>query len=103
MPTQSRPRFSPFCSFLCQCAVLPFLLAGCRNSGQEANSLVGSPSGAREVSFKTADGWDIFADLYVPKGTSKGAVIFLHQRNGAASDWLPWPRRCKARAIPRFP
>src|SRR5438309_605801 len=62
-------------------------LQGCHQSSNDANSLVGSPEGAKEVSFKTDDGWNIFADAYVPAGTSKGAVILLHQRDGAASDW----------------
>ena len=63
-------------------------LAGCREgSAPDANSIVGSPAGAKEVDFKTDDGWDIFGDAYVPEGTSRGAVILLHQRNGAASDW----------------
>ena len=65
------------------------LLIGCQNGSSDANSLVGSPAGAKEVSFKTSDGWQIFADAYVPDGVSKGAVILLHQRNGAASDWKP--------------
>ena len=64
------------------------LLQGCNEGGRnDANSLVGSPSGAREVSFKSDDGWHIFADVYPTKDVSKGAVILLHQRNGAASDW----------------
>jgi pimeloyl-ACP methyl ester carboxylesterase len=62
-------------------------LQGCRDSSNEANSLVGSPAGAKEISFKTDDGWNIFGDAYLPAGTSKGAVILLHQRGGAASDW----------------
>ena len=64
-------------------------LCGCKNESGEANSLVGSPNGAKEVSFKTDDGWGIFADAYSPAHTSKGVVILLHQRNGAASDWKP--------------
>lgn len=60
---------------------------GCQSDTRDANSLVGSPNGAKEVSFKTNDGWQIFADAYVPAGSSKGAVILLHQRNGGASDW----------------
>ncbi|HLJ55113.1 MAG TPA: alpha/beta fold hydrolase [Chthonomonadaceae bacterium] len=68
-------------------AVLAFALPGCNGSSSDANSLVGSPAGAKEVHFKTADGWDIFGDIYLPTGASKGAVILLHQRDGAASDW----------------
>ncbi len=60
---------------------------GCREGSSDANSLVGSPSGAREVSFNTDDGWNIFGDAYMPTASSKGAIILLHQRNGAASDW----------------
>ena len=69
------------------CAIAGSGLQGCSESSNDANSIVGSPSGAREVHFKTADGWGIFADAYVPASSSKGAVILLHQRNGAASDW----------------
>lgn len=64
-------------------------LQGCSGNATDANSLVGSPAGAREVSFKTADDWTIFADAYLPRSGSKGAVILLHQRDGAASDWKP--------------
>src|SRR5207245_966065 len=72
---------------LIACAAAILGLAGCHESSTDANSLVGSPSGAKEVHFKTADGWDIFGDAYLPTSTSKGVVILLHQRNGAASDW----------------
>src|SRR4051812_46062706 len=68
-------------------AIAAFGLQGCNESSNDANSLVGSPSGAKEVHFKTADDWNIFADAYVPVTASKGVVILLHQRNGAASDW----------------
>src|SRR5262249_17128708 len=44
---------------------------------------------ARQVHFKTTDGWTIVGDLYTPSGASKGAVILLHQRNGSARDWEP--------------
>ncbi len=80
-------------SFLSRAAVALLLavtgigLQGCNESSNDANSLVGSPSGAKEVHFKTVDNWDIFGDAYVPVGASKGVVILLHQRNGAASDW----------------
>ena len=72
-------------ALVCAAAVLG--LAGCKTESSDANSLVGSPNGAKEVSFKTDDDWHIFADAYVPPGESHGVVILLHQRNGAASDW----------------
>lgn len=77
------------CSVALIAALLVTVIAlqGCHESSNDANSLVGSPEGAKEVSFKTDDGWNIFADAYVPAGSSKGAVILLHQRDGAASDW----------------
>lgn len=83
----------PFRSIVWFALGIVIMLAGCQspstngvNSGS-GNSMAGGPAGTKEVSFKTADGWNIFADLYLPAGTSKGAVIMLHQRNGAASDW----------------
>jgi len=39
------------------------------------------------VTLKTTDGWNIVGDLYAPAGTSKGAVILLHQRSGSGKDW----------------
>jgi alpha-beta hydrolase superfamily lysophospholipase len=72
---------------LCMCVLAVFALAGCDRRSNDANSLVGAPLGAKEVSFKTDDGWGIFGDAYVAANGSKGAVILLHQRDGAASDW----------------
>jgi pimeloyl-ACP methyl ester carboxylesterase len=69
-------------------------VAGCSSppSGSPANS-PSSPSrgsaAAQEVKLKTSDGWTIVGDLYTPSGTSKGAVILLHQRNGSGKDWEP--------------
>ncbi len=42
---------------------------------------------SKEVTLKTADGWTIVGNQYTPPGTSKGAVVLLHQRNGSARDW----------------
>ena len=47
------------------------------------------PAGAKQITFKTADGWTIVGDRYVPSGAPKGGVILLHQRGGKASDWTP--------------
>ena len=79
-----RKRIAWACALLAWACVY---LQGCSGNAGDANSLVGSPSGAREVSFRTDDAWGIFADAYLPRSASRGAVILLHQRNGAASDW----------------
>jgi dienelactone hydrolase len=44
---------------------------------------------AKEIAFKTKDGWTIKGDLYSPAGAAKGAVVLLHQRGGSAQDWKP--------------
>src|SRR5262249_45606560 len=71
-------------------STLTSTLAGCspRESPMPGAS-EGKIGEARQVHFKTTDGWTIVGDLYTPSGAPKGAVILLHQRNGSARDWEP--------------
>src|SRR5579864_6713342 len=79
MQTQGKLRLSLLWFVLT--VALALLVLGCTSRSGAA--------GAREVKFKTADGWTIVGDLYSPAGRSKGAVVLLHQRGGQASDWAP--------------
>ncbi len=68
---------------------------GAASSGPAAGTTSAAPPNApftgtaQTVTLKTADGWTLVGDLYVPQGTSKGAVILLHQRGGSGKDWQP--------------
>jgi pimeloyl-ACP methyl ester carboxylesterase len=41
------------------------------------------------ITLETQDGWTLMGDLYVPSGSSQGAIVLLHQRGGSAQDWQP--------------
>lgn len=40
-----------------------------------------------EFKLKTADGWNLVGDRFLPSSPAKGAIILLHQRGGSAKDW----------------
>ena len=50
---------------------------------------------AQSITLKTADGWNLAAQLYPPDNPAKSrsAVILLHQRGGTGGDWT---RLCRA-------
>jgi len=68
-------------------AILTAPATGCSPTANLAASGGARGAGAKEVHFKTADGWTITGDLYTPPGKSHGAVVLLHQRGGSAEDW----------------
>jgi pimeloyl-ACP methyl ester carboxylesterase len=86
-------------------AGVALLLAGCEPHGFTRTTPAGAiasgeePAGAKQVTFKTADGWTIVGDRYVPSGKPKGGVILLHQRGGKASDWVPLCRALQKAGI----
>lgn len=41
----------------------------------------------KTITLTTQDGWILMGDLYVPSGSSQGAIVLLHQRGGSAQDW----------------
>ncbi len=46
-------------------------------------------AGRQQVTYRDQDNWKIYGDLYKVGSSKGGAVVLLHQRNGAASDWDP--------------
>ncbi len=58
-----------------------------RSSASPLRSGIVSVSTSKTVQLKTADGWIIVGDLYMPSKDAKGAVVLLHQRGGSARDW----------------
>ncbi len=54
--------------------------------------------GAREITFRTIDGWTIHGDYTAVAGATR-AVVLLHQRGGSAVDWGPLVDRLAAAGI----
>jgi len=53
---------------------------------------------AREITFRTVDGWTIHGDYSAVRDSTK-AVVLLHQRGGSAADWKPLVARLNAAQI----